>query len=118
MVFPLLEREYTYITIFEIHSEPFRTFSLLVDPVTGHIEEDLNAVRAAEEAAYRERYGKFTPSLYERLQTVRDDERSPIAVWVAQADGLRIEEELHEALSTLYPEANRALLPARGAAQQ
>jgi hypothetical protein len=109
MAFPLLEREYTYITIFEIHSEPFRTFSLLVDPVTGQIEEDLNAVRAAEDAVYRERYGKFTPGLYERLQTVRDDELLSIVVWVAQEDSQRIEADIHDALSTLYPEVKRAL---------
>jgi hypothetical protein len=68
LTFPLLGHSYTYVTIHDNAPEGFQLFAVLVDPTTKTVEPDFNAVRAAEEAAYRARYGKLDPTLYERLQ--------------------------------------------------
>jgi hypothetical protein len=109
MIFPTLEQSFVYVTVFEIGSEPFRAFSLLVNPVTEQIEEDLNAVRARENSAYYERYGKFTLELYERLQTVDDDEPISISVWMTYSESEPTETDLYQTLASLYPEAKEAL---------
>ncbi|HQY94736.1 hypothetical protein [Caldilinea sp.] len=62
LAFPLLGRTYTYVTVHYNAPEGFRLFAVLVDPATKTVEPDFNAVRAAEEAAYRARYGKLDPA--------------------------------------------------------
>jgi hypothetical protein len=85
-----------------------RFYSLLVDLDNGYIEEDLAAVREAEEKAYLNRYGKLEPALYRRLQEVDDDEVLPVAIWVA-GESQRSQEELFAAVAARFPEAQAAL---------
>jgi hypothetical protein len=106
--FELLERSYTYVTIHLDYPDGFRLFAVLVDPATLAVEPDYNAVRAAEEAAYRARYGRLHPSLYERLQEVDDEELLPVAVWVAQTGAGRSQEEIEAEVVVRYPAAGEA----------
>ena len=66
LTFPLLGRSYTYVTVHYDAPDGFQLFAVLVDPAAKTVEPDFNAVRAAEEAAYRARYGKLDASNYGR----------------------------------------------------
>jgi hypothetical protein len=112
MTFPHLGLTYTLVTL--IHDRPdqpelTRQFSLLVDPASGEVREDINALRAAEEEAYRAKYGKLHPELYELLQSASDDTLFPIAVWAAPFPGQRSLRELEEEAARLHPDAVKAL---------
>jgi len=108
-IFPLLGRSYTLVTI--IHDQPdnFRSFSLLVDPMNGQVEEDVNSVHAAEAEALRAKYGKLEPALYDRLQAIGDDEHLVIAIWAAHTAEERTPEAIAAEVASLYPEAAKAL---------
>jgi hypothetical protein len=92
ITFQTLGRTYRYIVL--MHSPTDAVFPLLVDTVTGDVETDLEAVRQDEQAAYSARYGKLRPDLHTRLQTAMNDERLPVAVWVAYTEHGRKPEEL------------------------
>lgn len=81
--YPLIGRTFKAFTIWTRDPKDFREFNLLVDSESGEVEADVNAIVAQEQAAYRARYGKLTPALYERLQQAQEDELLPIAVWMA-----------------------------------
>jgi len=107
--FPLIGRAFRAVTILDIRTTEGQAYSVLVDLVDGHIEEDVNGVEAAEEAAYQARYGKFHPSLYERLQKVGDDDLLPVAIWVAGDAKVRTREEVFAELAARYPEVATAM---------
>lgn len=109
LTFPLLERSYTYVTIHYDAPDGFQLFAVLVDPATKTVEPDFNAVRAAEEAAYRARYGKLDPALYERLQKVSDQEALPVAVWMAHTETVRSQAAIEAEIIARYPAAGEAL---------
>lgn len=108
VTFPMLGRNYIYVTIHHNAPDQFHLFSLLVDPVTKEIEPDYNIVRAAENAAYRNKYGRFEPALYERLLTVKDDELLPIAVWASHLNENRSYEQIVDEVIERFPDAKKA----------
>ncbi len=106
-VYPNLGRKFQVVTILDIRPEG-RFYSLLVDLDNGHIEEDLAAVREAEEKVYLDRYGRLEPALYKRLQEVDEGEVLPVAIWVA-GKSQRSQEDLFTAVAARFPEARAAL---------
>jgi len=106
-VYPSLGRKFQVVTILDARPEG-RFYSLLVDLDSGRIEEDLAAVRAAEERAYLDRYGKLEPALYRRLQEIDDDEALPVAIWVA-GEPQHSQKDLFAAVAAQFPEAQAAL---------
>lgn len=106
-VYPNLGRKFQVVTILDTQPEG-RFYNLLVDLDNGRIEEDLAAVREAEERAYLDRYGKLEPALHKRLQEIDDDEVLPVAIWVA-GEPQRSQEELFAAVAAQFPEAQAAL---------
>jgi len=69
MEFPLLGRSYVYHVVSpKWAGSKVPTVSLLVDPSTGAVEPNVNAVQRQEDEAYAAKYGKLDPSLYERMQ--------------------------------------------------
>lgn len=106
-VYSNLKRKFQVVTILDTRPEG-RFYSLLVDLDNGRLEEDLAAVRAAEERAYLDRYGKLEPALYRRLQEIDDSEALPVAIWVA-GNPQRTQEELFAAVAARFPEAQAAL---------
>ncbi|BAM01518.1 putative protease [Caldilinea aerophila DSM 14535 = NBRC 104270] len=109
LTFPLLGRSYTYVTVHYDAPDGFQLFAVLVDPAAKTVEPDFNAVRAAEEAAYRARYGKLDPALYERLQQVADEATLPVAVWAAHTEAARSQAEIEAEIVARYPAAGEAL---------
>ena len=107
--FPLIGCAFRAVTILDIRTTEGQAYSVLVDLTNGRIEEDVNGVEAAEEAAYQARYGKFHPSLYERLQKVGDDDLLPVAIWVAGDAKVRTQEEVFAELAAQYPEVAAAI---------
>ncbi len=81
----------------------------MVELESGVVEADVNAIVAQEQAAYRARYGKLTPALYERLQQVQEDELLPIAVWMAPDPAARSQEAIFAELVRQFPGAAEAL---------
>lgn len=59
-------------------------------------------------ALRQNRYDKFDRPLYERLQTVGEQDLLPVAIWVNGARG-RSEEELQQILAARHPEVREAL---------
>jgi Subtilase family len=108
VAFPLLGRKATYITLVYAQATTTTLYSMLVDPATQAIEEDVNAVLNAQRAAYNAKYGKLTPALYERLQAISDTETLPIAIWVNHNDQERPEEEVEAEVIRLHPKAGEA----------
>ena len=106
--FPLLGRNYIYVTVHYDSPDLFALFSVLVDPVTKEVEPDYNAVRAAEDMAYRNKYGKFEPSLYERLQVIAEDELLPVTIWAAHTNEDRSYEQIVTEVIKRYPDAEKA----------
>ncbi|HMN30963.1 MAG TPA: S8 family serine peptidase, partial [Caldilineaceae bacterium] len=109
VTFPLLGRSYIYVTVHYDSIDGFKLFSVLVDPATRAVEPDYNAVRAAEEAAYRAKYGKLDPALYDRLQQVDDEALLPVVVWVAHTSEERSQEAIVAEVVARYPAAGEAL---------
>jgi hypothetical protein len=85
-----------------------RFFNLLVDPEDHTVVEDVGAVQRAQEDAYRQRYGKLEPALYERLQQAADDEPIEVAIWIAGRPR-RSQQELFAELAARFPEAQAAM---------
>jgi hypothetical protein len=75
---------------------------VLVDVASDAVETNVDAWIAAERTAYTEKYGKLNPGLYERLQQIDDQERLPVAIWVARTEQDKpVEELLAAALDAL-----------------
>lgn len=98
LTFYQLGRIYTLVTLLHDRPEQTRQFSVLVDPATGEVEEDVDGVYAAEADAHRARYGKLHPELHGLVQTASKGALLPIAVFIRcmvedevyhQADPLR-----------------------------
>lgn len=79
--FPILERKFRAVTILDTRPGG-QFYKLLVDTNDGRVEEDLAALRDAEEKAYLQRYGRLQIALHKRLQEIDDDAMLPVAVWV------------------------------------
>jgi hypothetical protein len=109
--YPNLGRQFQVITVLDTRPQG-QVYKLLVDLRSGQIEEDVSALLAAEARAHQARYGKLQPALYERLQTLHDDEPLPVAVWVAAGTGQSLAEQQAAAFATLaarYPEVREAI---------
>ncbi len=106
-MFPNLDRKFRAVTILDTRPGG-RFYKLLVDVNNGRVEEDLAALRDAEEKAYLKRYGKLQIALHKRLQEIGDDAMLPVAVWVA-SDIPRSDDEIQKSIAARFPEAQAAL---------
>lgn len=110
--YPVSGRKFQVVTLMDTRPEG-QVYKLLVDLTSGQIEEDISALLAAEAQAHQARYGKLEPALYERLQTLKDDDTVPVAVWMAAQPGQTTladqQEAAFAALAAKYPEAKVAL---------
>jgi hypothetical protein len=101
-----LGRAFQAFTLLDLVNDRF--FNLLVD-LEGHaVVEDVAAIQRAEEDAYRQKYGKLDPALYERLQQAADDEPIEVAIWIAGRPR-RSQQELFAELAAMFPEAQAAM---------
>lgn len=104
--YPNLGRQFQVVTVLDTRPQG-QVYKLLVDLQSGHIEEDISALLAAEARAHQSRYSKLQPALYQRLQNLKDDETLPAAIWVAASPGQSLAEQQAAAFSVLaarYPE--------------
>jgi len=109
--YPNLGRQFQVVTILDNRPKG-QVYKLLVDLRSGRVEEDISALLAEEARAHESRYGKLQPALYERLQSLNDDETLPVAIWVAAGPGQSLAEQQAAAFATLaarYPEVRAAL---------
>ncbi len=104
--YPLLRRSFRAVTVHDRGGTGF--YQLLVDLENGRIEADVPAIERATAAAYRARYGRLHPALYERLQPIGDDEVLPVAIWGEAPPG-RSRQQLYTELAARFPEAAIAL---------
>jgi hypothetical protein len=107
--FPLTGRKFRAFTVLDTRTSQSPSYSFLIDIATGKIEEDVAAVRAAEDAASSNKYGKLQPALYDRLQQVTDDTVLPIAIWLAPRSNQRTIPQVYAELAARFPEAAQAL---------
>lgn len=105
----LLGRTYQAVTILDLESGHF--YQLLVDLNSGEIEEH-KAVIETEEQQYRAKYGKLQPALFDRLQTMKDNEMIKVTIWVVAPPGQSLAEQqaiIFAELAAKYPEAQAAM---------
>ena len=83
------------------HNE-IREYFLAIDVETGEVLadnwEDFNQ---KEKAAYRAKYGKFRPRLYDHLQTISDDTPVSVEIWLS---GTKAQVEIYRELGHHFPE--------------
>ena len=106
---PLLSRTFQAVTVLDTESGHF--FQVLVDLDSGQVENRA-AIEEAEEQRHRAKYGKLQPALYERLQTMKEDEMITVTIWVAAPSGKSLAEQQAAAFATLadrYPQAREAM---------
>jgi len=109
--YPALGQRFQVVTLMDNRPEG-QVYKLLVDLSGGRVEEDISALLAAEAEARQARYGNLEPALSERLQTLRDDDVVPVAVWVAAQPGRTLAEQQEiafAALATKHPAVRAAL---------
>ena len=104
--FPMLGQQFAAFKIFDWKER--RSFGLLVNMVDNSVVENTVKIEQAEAEAYRSKYGKLQPVLYERLQTAKKTETFPIAVWVGGGRG-HSREDLYAILSERYPAVAESL---------
>jgi len=113
-----LGRAFQAVTALDLESGHF--YQVLVDLTSGQVEERA-AIEAAEAQQRRASYGKFQPALYERLQTMQDDEMVKVTLWVVAAPGESLAEQqaaIFAELAAQYPAAREALsMPVTAGAQ-
>lgn len=105
----LLGRTFQAVTVLDLESGHF--YQVLVDLNSGQVEERA-VVEEAEERHYRAEYGKLQPALYERLQTMRDEEMIRVTIWVVAPAGQSLAERqaaIFAELAARYPEAQAAI---------
>lgn len=109
--YPALGRQFQVVTVLDTRPQG-QVYKLLVDLHNGRVEEDISALLAAEARAHQSRYGKLQPTLYERLQGLKDDDTLPVAIWVAASPGKSLAEQQTAAFAALaarYPQARAAI---------
>jgi len=104
--YELLGRAFWAITVLDIKNGQW--YNVMVDLADGSFVDDVEAIEQAGQEAHRVKYGKLEPALFERLETVKDDDKVPVAIWIA-GEPKRSQEELYAALAAKYPEAQAAL---------
>jgi hypothetical protein len=97
VTFPTLQRSFVRFVIAAPSDAASAETEVLVDVARDAVETDVEKWIAAERAAYIEKYGALNPGLYERLQQTDDQERLPVAIWVAQSERDKPAEALLEA---------------------
>lgn len=107
--FPLLARRYVLVSLLRNQADALETFRALVDPDTKVVEPDLNGILATERAAAQDRYGKFDPPLYDRLQESERATEIPVVIWAAETDEEDSVKAAEREVAQIYPEAARAL---------
>ncbi len=83
------------------HNE-IREYFLAIDVETGEVlADDWEDFDQKEKAAYRAKYGKFRPRLYDHLQTIADDTLVSVEIWLSGTKG---EVEIYRELGHHFPE--------------
>lgn len=108
-VFPLLGETFQFVSVIDVRRVEHNTYDVLVDLATGELVDDPETIRAAEETAHQEKYGKLHPRLYQRLQEVGDDVQLPVTFWVAPDLDGRSREEIIAIVAAKYPEVDEAM---------
>jgi hypothetical protein len=89
-----------------------RFFKLMVDLNDHTIVEDSAAIEQAEADAAQQKYGKLEPALYNRLQTLQDNDVVTVTIMVAGDPHTSVSELEVAAIATIgakYPEAKAAI---------
>jgi hypothetical protein len=107
--YPLTGRRFQAFTVLDTRTPQSPSYSFLIDIATGVIEEDVAAIRTAEDVASSKKYGKFQPALYDRLQQVSNTAVLPIAVWLAPQANQHTFPQVYAELTARFPEAAHAL---------
>ncbi len=81
--FQLINRRFQVFSLLDVSQVEIAEYFVMIDLTTGEAEEDWRGIEEAEAIAYQQKYGKLSPALYERLQSVTDDTPLLIAVWLA-----------------------------------
>lgn len=76
-----LEKSYWIVDVLDLKSDA--PYQVLVDMSDGSLSENILSIDQAEQEAKRARFGKLDPRLLERLESMKDDEKVQVVIWVA-----------------------------------
>jgi hypothetical protein len=81
---------------------------LLVDTASHEVVSDIEGLERQEAEASYEKYGNLHPKLYERLDTLKDGEKVPVAIWLHHdQDEMRM--RIWEELAQRHPEIGEVI---------
>ena len=104
--FENLGKEYWFVKVENLNT--FITYETSVGISDGDFIDDYQALDRAEQDAYFAKYGVLKKTLYERLQSIKDEDLVPVGIWII-ATPKYTEEEVFAALANQYPEAQASL---------
>jgi subtilisin family serine protease len=111
---PHLGRKFQVVTLLDTRPQT-QVYKLLVDLENEQVlsEAEVSDLREAEREAYRAKYGRLEPALYERLQELNDKDTVPVLVWMASRfQGKTLADHRQTAFAALaekYPAAETAM---------
>jgi hypothetical protein len=108
--YPSLAQEFQAVTLLDARPEG-RFYDFLIDRQTGQVH-DAALIRTAEGQANQAKYGKLQPALYERLQTMKDDETVAVLIWAAATPDQSLSEResaARDLLAAKYPQVREAV---------
>lgn len=85
----------------------FDIYMIYVDTNTGEIFENIEYLRALNDQLVKEKFGKLSPILFSRIQTIKETEVIPVTIWVLAKEGESLPElELaaKEAILSRHPD--------------
>lgn len=108
VTYPNLRRQFYAVKLVGTRAD-LGFFDVLVDPLSFDVFDDVEAVRAAEDRAQTEQFGKFQPRLYEWLQIAHDSDLATVTIWTATGSGQSLSDfraKAIEILAKTYPEVD------------
>lgn len=104
--YPNLGRKFQVVTILD-SSPQGQVYKLLVDLQNGQVYDDISVLTRAESSAQISKYGNLQPSLYNKLQSLNENDVIPVAIWLATSSQntlADIQETILLNLASKYPE--------------
>ncbi len=104
--YKLLGKTFWFVTAQNLEGDQW--YSVMVNLADGSFVDDIETLEQAEQEAHFAKYGKLEPALFDRLESMKPDDKVMVAIWVVD-NPKRSREELFAALATKHPEARAAL---------
>ena len=105
--FENLSKEYWIVKVEDLNN--YVIYSASLDTSNDTFVDDYQELERAEKEAYFAKYGVLKKTLYDRMQSIKDEDKLPVGIWII-AEPKYSEEEVYASLAEKYPEAQESLV--------